>query len=105
VTVRVELSGELTLQTSEVARTQLAGAFGERRGVIIDCAAVEACDLSGAQVIVSALRTAVRDGQAARVVPSTSGVLADVLSRAGLMETFEALSAACAQAAGPEASA
>lgn len=100
MTVRVELGGELTLQTSEAVRAQLVGAFAERRGVIIDCAAVEACDLSGAQVIISALRTATREGQQAQVAPSISRALVDVLSRAGLTETFEALTVACA--GGPE---
>lgn len=102
MTVRVDLGGELTLQTAEAARAQLAKALAERRGVVIDCASVETCDLSGAQVIVSALRTATREAQPVRIVPSTSGVLANVLSRAGLTETFEALSAACAGHVGPE---
>lgn len=101
MTVRVELGGDLTLQMSEAVRAQLAGALAERRGVIIDCAAVESCDLSGAQLIISALRTAMRSGQPARIAHPTSGALAEVLSRAGLTEAFEALTSACA--GGPEA--
>jgi hypothetical protein len=61
---------------------------------------VTECDLSGAQLIVAALKSAEQAGKQVRLTPPTSGVLALTLSRAGLTEAYDELVAACARGEG-----
>lgn len=94
--VCVAIRDGLTVRAIGECRTQLLDAFSRGGAIHIDCTAVMECDLSGAQLIVAALKTAERDGKRVRLAPPTSGVLTRTLSRAGLTEAYEELVAACA---------
>jgi anti-anti-sigma regulatory factor len=94
---RVALADGLTLQTVQDGAARLREAYAQGGPIEIDCAAADECDLSGAQLIIAALKTADRDGRQVRLVPPSSGALQRTLSRAGLTETYEGLVAACAQ--------
>jgi anti-anti-sigma regulatory factor len=87
----VEFSDPLTLRTVEDAFVRLEAALSEPGDLEIDCAAVSDVDLSGAQLLVSAAKTAVGEGRGVRVIWPSSGALQRTLSRAGLVEAFERL--------------
>lgn len=87
----VEFSEPLTLRTVEQAHARLLAALSQPGTLRIDCAAAADIDLSGAQLLVSAAKTAVSEGRRIDVIWPTSGALQRTLSRAGLVELFERL--------------
>ncbi|MFA5599975.1 MAG: STAS domain-containing protein [Phenylobacterium sp.] len=96
----LEFSEPLTLRTVEEAHTRLLEALAEPGDLTIDCAAVAEVDLCGAQLLVSAAKTAAAENRGVRLTWPSSGALQRTLSRAGLVEAFERL---LANAGGAEA--
>jgi anti-anti-sigma regulatory factor len=88
---RVELSEAVTLRTVEGLRVKVLDALSQHSAVEIDCTGATEVDLSGAQLLMAALKSAHRSGKSVTIVPPTSGVLRRALSRAGLTEAFESL--------------
>jgi anti-anti-sigma regulatory factor len=88
---RVAFEGALTLRTIVDARDRLLRALSENASIVIDCSAAAEIDLSGAQLILAALKSAARSGKQISFDPPMPPALRSLLAAAGLADAFENL--------------
>jgi ABC-type transporter Mla MlaB component len=86
---RLVFDGALTARNIGVAHARLSQALHQRASVEIDCAGATEIDLSFAQLLLSARRTAAKTGKSLVLAPSSATVLHDVLARAGLLPAVD----------------
>ena len=80
----VPLGGSLTIATAEATHAKLREAFGGASAITLDCSQATEIDVTFLQLMVSAQRTAARDGKSVHLAAPPGGVLAEALRRCGI---------------------
>jgi ABC-type transporter Mla MlaB component len=80
----VILDGSVTVRTIEVIHARLVEALRRHGTVIVDCTGLTEADISLAQLLIAAQRSARASGNTVVVVGFEAGVLHAVLDRGGL---------------------
>jgi two-component system chemotaxis response regulator CheY len=83
MTRTLEFSESLTLRTVEEAHTRLLEALAEPGDLTLDCAVVAEVDLSGAQLLVSAAKTAAAEGRGVRLTTESDDGVKQAARAAG----------------------
>jgi hypothetical protein len=79
------LPAALTIREAENIQSRLLDLVREQEAVVVDCSAATEIDLSFVQLVLSARKSAVALGKRLTVLPPASGLLSDVLRRAGIV--------------------
>jgi anti-anti-sigma regulatory factor len=87
----VRFEGGLTLRTIVDAKARLLDALAANEAVVIDWSAATEVDVSGAQLLLAAFKSAAQAGKQIRFAPPTPAVLHSVIAASGLAEAFEDL--------------
>jgi hypothetical protein len=83
--VPAALPAALTIREAENIQARLLDLVREQETVVVDCSAAAEIDLSFVQLVLSARKSAIALGKRLTVVPPASGLLSDVLRRAGIV--------------------
>lgn len=83
-TRRVDIAGCRTVAAAEATLAAIRDALREADEVLLDCTSLADCDLTLVQLMVSARRTARRQGKTLRLAAPAAGALADVLVSLGV---------------------
>ena len=81
----LELSGRLTINEAEMTRDQLLRGLADCQRLTLETARLEAVDLAGLQLLISARRSAEQVGKAVRLAAAPKGALLRALIDAGLL--------------------
>ena len=81
----LELSDRLTINEAEMTRDQLLRSLADCQRLTLETAQLEAVDLAGIQLLISARRSAEQVGKVVRLAVAPKGVLLRALIAAGLL--------------------
>jgi ABC-type transporter Mla MlaB component len=81
----VDMSGPLTLPEAEAIRDQLAAALAKGQPITVDCSGAAEVDLSFIQLLLSARRSAARQGLTLALAEPAAGALLTALRQAGFI--------------------